>query len=134
MFVSNQHTHLQGNHWSILTLPLFEGPPCHWDSVTSTEPSMSHTCQKMKSLYKEATVQLQTRIWPDTDCLKFRSIYEQSNSFDCGIYSWLHACKFNCDLEKKPFPFLDETPIELRRTLNSYARVANDILSDRLSP
>jgi Ulp1 protease family, C-terminal catalytic domain len=138
-FVNNQHAdlqgHLQGDHWSILTVPLFEGPPCHWDSVIITEPNSNHTHQKMKQLYQEVTVQLDTRTWPGTDCLNIRRIYEQSNGYDCGIFAWLHACKFICDLEQTPFPFLDERlrSLDLRMTFNFYANTANAILSGRVS-
>lgn len=125
-FVSNSTLKRNGDHWSILTVPLHEGMPFYWDSIVSSQPHASPTWQKMRQLYTAVTMNVKTRNWPGVECLKFKTVYTQTNCFDCGLYSWLHACKFICEIEKKESPILSETPAALRHLLNLHIEAVNE--------
>ena len=124
--VSNSTLESNGDHWSILTVPLHEGMPVYWDSIVSSQPHVSPTWKKMRELYTAVKMNVKTRNWPGVECLKFKTVYTQTNCFDCGLYSWLHACKFICGIEKKESPILSETPAALRHLLNLHIKAVNE--------
>ena len=115
-----------GSHWSIFTLSLETGVACHWDSQPHDQTDL-----KIRKLHESLTAVLSVIRGQKYSEVQHKTVFLQTDGYNCGIYAWMHAMKFICDTENICLPLKSNVVEIWRQHLTNCIGIVNLVVNRR---